>query len=290
MNAARFLFASALVGLIGCSSSSSAPTATPGDDTGAAVDTGTPADDTAPPDEDVAPALEYPAGPYGLKLHNVFPNLSFKGYSDGVAGDFTDHTMLDYYDPDGSRGITGIYFVVAAQWCGPCNLEADHLPLWYTTSYKDRGARFVSAVIESATPKNDATGKQIGWMPATQATVNAWVKKHKINFDIMLDDTESALPHTGSVGLPYNYLINPRDMTVMRIIQGIDPAVTTPCADDSGCCKTAASPDVCSQDYSCSLSLKTCLTPSMQGPIAGLDALMIKNGAKAFDTGLKPAP
>ena len=290
MNAARLIFASALVGLLACSSSSSGPAGTTGgDDTGTTPtdDTGTPADDTAPPDEDTATALTYPDGPYGLKLHNVFPNLTFKGYSDGAIGDFTDHSMLDYYDPDGSRGITAIYFVVAAQWCGPCNEEADHLPVWYTTSYKDRGARFVSAVIESATPKNDATGKQIGWMPATQTTVNSWVKKHKVNFDIMLDDTESALPHTGSVGLPYNYIIDPRNMTVKRILQGIDPA-TVPCTTDAGCCKTATTPDVCTQDYSCSTTLKTCLTPTMQGPIPGLDALMLTNGAKAFDTGLTP--
>jgi hypothetical protein len=277
MNAVRFLFASSLVGLLACSSSSSGPsTGTPAEDTGGTpTDTGVPADDTTPPEEDTLPALTYPEGPYGLKVTNIFPNLTLPGYKD-AQGDWIDTmSMLDYYDPDGSRGITGIYFVVGAQWCPPCNTEADHLPLWWTTSYKDRGARFVTAIIEDSTHK-----------PATQLTVDSWIKKHHINFDIWLDSTSSALPKTGSVGLPFNYLIDPRTMKIVKIIQGIDPAITTPCTSDATCCKTADSPDICYQDYSCSLSLKTCLTPSMAGPITGLDALMIRNGAKAFDTGL----
>jgi hypothetical protein len=280
MNAARLLFASALVGLLACSSSSSGPGTgtTPGEDTGVAPteDTGTvPTEDTTPVEEDTTPALEYPPAPYGLKVGNIFPNFAFKGYKQGV-GEWTDMTMLDHYDPDGSRGVTGIYFVVTAQWCPPCNTEADHLPLWWTTSYKDRGARVLSAVIEDSTHK-----------PATQLTVDQWVKRHKINFDIMLDSASDSLPKVGTVGLPYNYLIDPRTMKVVRIIQGIDPAVSTGCTSDDNCCKTAVSPDVCYQDYSCSLTLKTCLTPSMAGPITGLDALMIRNGATAFDTGLK---
>ena len=172
MNAPRFLFAFSmvgLVGLLGCSSSNP-PAGTTGGDTGVTPtdDTGTPPEDTTPPEEDVAPALTYPDGPYGLKVGNIFPNLSFQGYKD-AAGDFIDGMdMLAYYDPDGARGITGIYFVVGAQWCPPCNTEADHLPLWYTTSYKDRGARIVTAIIQQSS--KDTSGR---YLPAVQATVDS---------------------------------------------------------------------------------------------------------------------
>jgi hypothetical protein len=99
--------------------------------------------------------------------------------------------------------------------------------------------------------------------------------------DIILDGASSALPKTGSVGLPYNYIINPRNMQVIRIIQGVDPGVVTKCASNSTC-------DSAQPGYKCSSSLGSCLSATMKGPIVGLDALMTANGAKAFDTSLMP--
>ena len=83
-------------------------------------------------------------------------------------------------------------------------------------SYRARGARFVTAMIED-NKKN----------PATQLTVDQWVALFKPNFDIVLDDAPSSLPTSGTVGLPYNYVINPRDMKIFRIIQGLNPGATT---------------------------------------------------------------
>ena len=259
-----------LASFVGCSSASDGGLADDaGPDPTTGEDSGGPSDDTDLPDTgvdldpDTAPeALVYPAGPYGLAAGQVFPNLTLHGYR-AANGEWTTLSMIDHYDPDGTRGITGIYLVLAAQWCGPCNMEASVLSGYFEKDYRDRGAHFLTAVVQDASRG-----------PASQATVDQWIKAHRIVFDIAADPTQSAAPK-GSYGLPYNYVINPRTMKVVRIIPGVDAAIV-PC--------TAAS--TCSDGYSCSPTLKTCLPSGALGPIYGLDAVMIKNGAPRFDTGI----
>jgi hypothetical protein len=149
-------------------------------------------------------ALTYPEGPYGLAKGNVFPNLQFKGYRDGK-GEWTDIQMLDYYDPDGSRGIHAIYITVSAEWCPVCKEDAKVFPDWYTTHYKPRGARFITSILETADRK-----------PATRAAVDAWVAAYKPNFDIVADEREETFP-PGFTALPVNIEINPRNMVVFRV-------------------------------------------------------------------------
>lgn len=265
-----------------CSSNNtgtSDPGVTPPADTGtAAADTGAVADDTGSVDETPPTPPPYPDGPYDFKNNSVFPNLTLKGYKD-AAGEWTDISMADYYDPDGSRGITAIYLVVAAQWCPPCDEEASHLPIWWSRDFKDRGAKFVSFVIQTgASPPK----------PATQATVDQWIKagpryKHALNFDIAADPTSSSLPKTGSVGLPHNYIINPRTMRIFRVLDGIDPAITTPCTTNADCCKASDTSGNCTVDYKCSAPIITCVPPDATGPLAAIEYVLKNNGAPPFD-------
>ncbi len=186
--------------------------------------------DTAPAAEDTAPWLTYPEGPYGLTVGETFPNFAFKGYKDGT-GEWTDISMIDYYDPDGTRGINGVYWVVSAQWCPPCREEAKILPGMYDRLYRARGARFATAMIQNNRKE-----------PATQPTVDSWLAAYRLNFDIVLDDESQTLPSEGSVGLPYNYVIDPRNMKVYRIVQGVNPDATTIPALSSVLTKNGAPP------------------------------------------------
>jgi hypothetical protein len=223
--------------------------------------------------------VAYPAGPYGIKPGNIFPNIGFQGYKNGDNSDpanWGDLSMVDYYDPTGSKGITGIYLVIAAQWCGPCNEEADHLPKWFKTDYSGRGGQFVSIVYQQQ------NGSQ-----ATQLTTDQWIGKHKINFDIGIDPKNQEIP-TGSFGLPHNYIIDPRTMKVYKTVDGIDPAITTGCTTSSTCCDPASSPTVCSVKYECGVNLQTCLPPGSTGPLKELEYIMKQNGATEFDLGLTP--
>ncbi|MGZ3420021.1 MAG: TlpA family protein disulfide reductase [Polyangiales bacterium] len=195
-----------------CSSSSSKTTTDPGnggdDDAAATDDTG--------PTEDTAPWLTYPPGidgKYGLNRGDIFPNLSFKGYKGGEGQPWTDISMIDYYDPTGERGLYAILYVVSAEWCGPCQQEAKKLPGFLTNLYAKRGAHFMTGVIED-TSRN----------PADQATVDRWLKLSHLNFDAMADPGAKAFAGTG---IPRNYIINPRNMQIVRINTGVNPDATT---------------------------------------------------------------
>lgn len=103
----------ASLGGFGCSASTEGPgtTSVTDDETGTTVDedTGTTTEETS------VPPLEYPPGPYGKAVGSVIPNLSWEGYRDGT-GEWTTISLLDYYDPDGSRGIHAIKVGAAALW------------------------------------------------------------------------------------------------------------------------------------------------------------------------------
>ena len=100
----------------GCAAGSEDTPATtaPGEETGTDQD-GAPVDEDAAPVEDTAPPLEYPPGPYGKAVGSVIPNITWEGYRDGV-GEWTKISLLDYYDPDGTRNIRAIKVGAAALW------------------------------------------------------------------------------------------------------------------------------------------------------------------------------
>lgn len=103
---------------LGCSASTSGPGFFNETGTQNGDETGTPTDEDtgAPPtEEDTAPPLTYPEGPYGKAVGNTIPNLSWDGYRDG-AGEWGKISLLDYYDPDGTRGINAIKIGGAALW------------------------------------------------------------------------------------------------------------------------------------------------------------------------------
>ncbi len=200
------LFAFTVVMFLGCASKDDTKSVAGAADTGVAEDTA--------PVEDTAPWLTYPEGPYGLEKGMVFPNASFKGYLGGIdakgRGEWSDIKMIDYYDPTGERGIFALLVVVSAEWCPPCREEAKDLPRFFTSLYQPRGARFLTTMIQDS-KRN----------PADQPTVDRWTNQYQINFDIVADPDEQTIP-AGS-GIPRNYIINPRDMKIYRVNEGVNP-------------------------------------------------------------------
>jgi len=174
-----------------------------------------PVSDSSPPPADTSPPPTppptgaYPAGPYGFTTGSVFPNASVSGYRDGV-GAWTTIKMADYYDPDGSRKINGILIAVSASWCGACREEAKSLPSLFSSTYKPRGAKFITALIED-----------VDSSPAKQSTVDTWISSFKCNFDVVADPSEVLVPK-GSIGLPHNTVVDPRTMKVVKVWEGAD--------------------------------------------------------------------
>jgi hypothetical protein len=115
MACARSLGVTVLVASVagfGCSASTNPPQTYATSETGGDNEAGT---DETGATEDTAPPLTYPEGPYGKALGNVIPNLAWEGYRDGT-GEWTNISLLDYYDPDGTRGINAIKIGGAALW------------------------------------------------------------------------------------------------------------------------------------------------------------------------------
>jgi hypothetical protein len=188
-----------------------------GSDTGGHVDPGSDSgplvDETSPPTPPAPPPGTYPSGPYGYAEGNVFPNATLHAYVGG-SGAWTTITLQDYYDPDGSRKINGIFIDVSASWCGACQAEAGDLPSIFST-YKPRGARFLTALIEDVSSS-----------PATETTIDDWQSSYHLPFDVAADPDDALIPK-GGVGLPHNYVIDPRTMQVVKMFEGADPGATT---------------------------------------------------------------
>jgi hypothetical protein len=181
---------------------------------GSSSSTSTPIDPPPDPEPEASPTdppSDYPKGPYGMGVGHVFPDLTLSGYRNG-SGSWTTLRMKDYYDPAGTRGIKGIYMTVSAPWCTACVSEGKSLPARWP-DYQAKGARFLSAVVQDESHE-----------PATRATVDTWIATFHTNYDIVADGAITTLPHdeqgNGSVGLPFNYVIDPRTMKVASIMSG----------------------------------------------------------------------
>ena len=66
--------------------------------------------------------------------------------------------------------------------------------------------------------------------PATKASVDLWTSTYGCNYDVVLDPTggRSIFPSAGgTIGLPYNIIVDPRTMKITKIIQGDGASVDT---------------------------------------------------------------
>jgi hypothetical protein len=136
-------------------------------------------------------------------------------------GAWTTISMLDLYDPDGSRGVNGIYLSAGAEWCSACRAEAPSLQSMWTSRYRARGARIVTALLQSASGA-----------PADEATVQRWIAAFGITYDVAADPSYSVLAATGgSVPIPYGYVIDPRTMRVQQITEGASSSPLVPGLD-----------------------------------------------------------
>ncbi len=166
---------------------------------------------TPPPSPQLPQTGDYPPGPFGWTVGDVFPRVQMMGYVGGQKP-WTTIDTKDYFDPHGTRGIYGVYITVSAPWCSGCKIEGQELPALWTAQYKARGARIITALLQ-----NDA------YEPASQNTVDAWVATYATPYDISVGALSSMLPPKtpgNGVALPYNYAVDPRTMRIVGIDSG----------------------------------------------------------------------
>jgi len=162
-----------------------------------------------------------PPGPYGYRVGDTIPCLTFQGYRDGK-GALTTISTKDYWDPDGSKGINVVVFASNAVWCAPCRALATWMAKIYvkpdelfkgSLPYRDLGARFASILLEDVPPGT----------PSDQAALNTWMKLCALTFDATMDP-EAHVKVPEDFSFPYTYIVDPATMRIQKTIAGFgDP-------------------------------------------------------------------
>ena len=184
----RAVFAFAAVAAFGCSS-----------DPGPIVE----------PSPSASPVTEgaYPDGPYGIaEGATVPPTFTWNGL--GPGGTPQTYTPADFFDVDGSKGINAIVFDSSGQWCAACQQEALELEGIIANNWGPSGVAVLTLMIEDNNYK-----------PTTDIGVaDSWMTMYHLkNVPVALDPAFHFAIYTGgSVGLPYNVLVNPRNMQVVK--------------------------------------------------------------------------
>jgi hypothetical protein len=156
---------------------------------------------------------EYPKQGFGNKVGGVVkPGLKWEGFAEAsdAAGTVS---MEDYYDCDGTKGINAVLLLTSATWCGSCQQEAMLLKGTGSTyaKWQELGIKVITLMIDDAQPNQ----------PATLKTAEAWKAQFKLENAVVADPSFSFAPPTGgSIGLPYQVLVDPRTMTIVDVQEG----------------------------------------------------------------------
>lgn len=162
-------------------------------------------------DAGVAPTCTYPAAPYGRTVGSTLsPFLHWQGYAPG-ATEVGDVSIKDYFDCDGSKGITAIVFDESALWCGPCQEMASGLEDVVTGTWGPAGVAVVSLIAENS--KQQA---------ASVADAKSWKDAFGLDHVAVVADPRYSLVTTTSseIGLPYTVLVDPRTMKIVEVFEG----------------------------------------------------------------------
>ncbi len=164
----------------------------------------------------------YPDGPYGFSVGKVIPaTLKWDGL--GAGGSPVTYTSSDFLDCDGSKGINAVLFDTSAQWCGACQQEASQLESIIRTNWGANGVAVITLMIE------DNNGKRTSDVAVAQQWMKAF---HLTNVPVVMDPQfEFASYVNGTIGLPYNVLVNPRDMKVLKVAYNVGPGGHEPAID-----------------------------------------------------------
>ena len=150
----------------------------------------------------------YPDGPSGFAVGQVIPSsLVWSGI--GAGGEPVTYHSSDFLDCDGTKGINAIVFDSSAEWCSACQSEARELEGFIRTSWGANGVTVITLMMEDNSHK-----------PTTDVAIaSKWMKSFGLtNEPVVMDpDFEFASQTQGTIGLPYNVVVNPRDMTVVKV-------------------------------------------------------------------------
>jgi len=149
----------------------------------------------------------YPDGPYGIhEGQTIPPTFTWNGLAPG--GTPQSYASTDFYDCDGSKGINAIVFDSSGQWCGACQQEAMELEGIIANNWGPNGVAVITLMVED-----------LNYKPTTDINVaQQWMTDYHLkNVPVALDPKFNfAVYVNGQLGLPYNVLVDPRTMKVVK--------------------------------------------------------------------------
>lgn len=161
-------------------------------------------DETPPtPRELNSDGKEYPSGPYGSQVDQVFANLAFSAMLTPDRASLAPVSLIDYYDPHRQRHKL-LHLMVIAMWCPVCAQETSMMPAVYD-EYYERGLRVVQIAVNGFERRASAN----------LCDAQKWIEKYGLVFPLCLDPGAEILAKTVNiVGVPWNVTI---DTSTMRI-------------------------------------------------------------------------
>lgn len=150
---------------------------------------------------------EGPSSGFGTREGANFRPFDGVTYCDGTAFDF-------YTDEDGFCESTFTVLIRAAEWCGPCRLEAQEIGQGIMDEYGPLGVRFLTVIDQN----------QAGGAP-TQSVCSNWensfsLDREAIDHRMLMDPAQEVAVYfpPGQNGYPGNVIVNREGQIVRRII------------------------------------------------------------------------
>jgi hypothetical protein len=166
-------------------------------------------------------ACAYPDGPYRKQVGSTLdPSLTWQGFALG-ANDPTTVKVTDFYDCDGTKGVSALLLDESATWCGECQVEAMKLAPLASGDWVQQGVAWVTLMYQEQLDQ-----------PATTSTALAWRNQFGLSHSTVCADPQWTLesygidPSSGAVnGFPTNAVVDPRTMRIVAV-QPADVAAT----------------------------------------------------------------
>jgi hypothetical protein len=161
-----------------------------------------------------ATVCAYPAGPYGTKVGDVVdPSLQWQGYVND-SGQSSNIAISDYYDCDGTKGVTALLLDESATWCSDCANETSRIAPEITSSWRSSGVQVITLMNEDQQQN-----------PATLDTALSWRNEYALTAGAVCADPKWTTKLWGGAsgsgnGLPTNVLVDPRTMKIVAIQPG----------------------------------------------------------------------
>lgn len=157
--------------------------------------------------------LAYPAPPFGSTQGAVIADYRFLGWSNPTGEKFDTehlepHSLAEFYDPTGEKGIHYLVITSTAVWCSACKLEYQDMAT-KVLAYQKRGAQFMGALFED----NDSN-------PAQPTDLQNWGKRYAVAFPFVLDPELKFGAFFDVQATPMVMIVDTHKMAIVNIEEG----------------------------------------------------------------------